>query len=123
MVVAIAVGRKGIDTLLVLSQVVLSIVLPFITLPFIYVMSSRGLMRVRAERERGSLHPPGRVASDSYTHSDAEVGAEPETRDFSNGWVTTILACAIWLLVSIANVYVLTTVKAEVEGSTGGGGH
>ncbi|KAJ8073692.1 Manganese transporter smf1 [Marasmius tenuissimus] len=113
MVVAIAVGRRGIDTLLVLSQVVLSIVLPFITLPLIYVTSSRGLMRVRDERERGLSDSEVRVG-------DPEAGA---SRDFSNGWVTTVLACAIWLLVSIANVYVLTTVKGEVEGSTGGGGH
>ncbi|KAL0057453.1 Manganese transporter smf1 [Marasmius tenuissimus] len=113
MVVAIAVGRRGIDTLLVLSQVVLSIVLPFITLPLIYVTSSRGLMRVRDERERGPSDSEVRVG-------DPEAGA---SRDFSNGWVTTVLACAIWLLVSIANVYVLTTVKGEVEGSTGGGGH
>ncbi|KAK1228983.1 Manganese transporter smf1 [Marasmius sp. AFHP31] len=117
MVVAIAVGRKGIDTLLVLSQVVLSIVLPFITLPLIYVTSSRGLMQVR-----GSAISPYTPDSEARVGEDPEV-AEPETRDFSNGWVTTVLACAIWLLVSIANVYVLTTVKAEVEGSTGGGGH
>ncbi|KAL0062439.1 Manganese transporter smf1 [Marasmius tenuissimus] len=107
MVVAIAVGRRGIDTLLVLSQVVLSIVLPFITLPLIYVTSSKRLMGVRAERGSSEV--------------DAEAGSE--TKDFSNGWVTTILACGIWLLVSIANVYVLTTVKEEVEGSTGSGGH
>ncbi|KAK1216271.1 Manganese transporter smf1 [Marasmius sp. AFHP31] len=127
MVVAIAVGRKGIDTLLVLSQVVLSIVLPFITLPLIYVTSSRVLMRVRASEPSGISPFP----THQPTPSDSEVrvgdvegeGGAGETRDFSNGWVTTILACAIWLLVSIANVYVLTTVKAEVEGSTGGGGH
>ncbi|KAJ8073660.1 Manganese transporter smf1 [Marasmius tenuissimus] len=113
MVVTIAVGRRGIDTLLVLSQVVLSIVLPFITLPLIYVTGSRGLMWVRAsEHQRGP--------TEFALSADVEGGLE--TRDFSNGWVTTVMACAIWLLVSIVNVYVLTTVKGEVEGSTGGGG-
>ncbi|KAI0076291.1 Nramp-domain-containing protein [Panus rudis PR-1116 ss-1] len=47
MVVAIAVGRSGIDVLLVASQVALSIVLPFVALPLIYLTSSKSVMRVR----------------------------------------------------------------------------
>jgi metal iron transporter len=50
MVVAVAVGRKGIDSLLVISQVILSIVLPFVTFPLIYVTSSRLAMRVKKPR-------------------------------------------------------------------------
>lgn len=47
MVVAVAVGREGINTLLVASQVVLSVVLPFIAFPLIYLTSSEVVMRVR----------------------------------------------------------------------------
>lgn len=47
MVVAIAVGRNGIDALLVASQVALSIVLPFVAFPLIYLTSSKSMMRVR----------------------------------------------------------------------------
>ncbi|TCD70666.1 hypothetical protein EIP91_002387 [Steccherinum ochraceum] len=47
MAVAIAVGRSGLDTLLVASQVVLSIVLPFVVFPLIYLTSSKSIMRVR----------------------------------------------------------------------------
>ncbi|KAJ8514800.1 hypothetical protein ONZ45_g7712 [Pleurotus djamor] len=47
MAVAIAVGRRGIDELLVISQVVLSIVLPFITLPLILLTSSKSVMSVK----------------------------------------------------------------------------
>ena len=50
MVVAVAVGRQGIDSLLVISQVILSIVLPFVTFPLIYVTSSRAAMRVKKPR-------------------------------------------------------------------------
>ena len=46
MVVAIAVGREGLNTLLVASQVVLSIVLPFVAFPLIYLTSSKSIMRV-----------------------------------------------------------------------------
>ncbi|KAJ3718364.1 natural resistance-associated macrophage protein-domain-containing protein [Lentinula raphanica] len=47
MVVALAVGRNGIDNLLVVSQVVLSVVLPFVAFPLIYLTSSEVVMRVR----------------------------------------------------------------------------
>ena len=50
MVVAIAVGRPGLSTLLVASQVVLSVVLPFISLPLILLTSSKSIMRVRVPR-------------------------------------------------------------------------
>lgn len=47
MVVAIGVGRQGIDILLVASQVALSIVLPFVAFPLIWLTSSKSIMRVR----------------------------------------------------------------------------
>ncbi|KAK7694341.1 hypothetical protein QCA50_001524 [Cerrena zonata] len=47
MVVAIGVGREGIDILLVASQVALSIVLPFVAFPLIWLTSSKSIMRVR----------------------------------------------------------------------------
>lgn len=47
MVVAIGVGKSGIDVLLVASQVALSIVLPFVAFPLIWLTSSKSIMRVR----------------------------------------------------------------------------
>ncbi|VDB85875.1 unnamed protein product [Peniophora sp. CBMAI 1063] len=46
LIVATAVGRKGIDALLVISQVVLSIVLPFVVLPLVYFASDPTIMGV-----------------------------------------------------------------------------
>lgn len=46
-VVAIAVGKRGIDTLLVASQVALAIVLPFVAAPLILLTSSKAVMSVR----------------------------------------------------------------------------
>lgn len=51
MIVAIVVGRQGINTLLVISQVVLSIVLPFTMFPLIWLTSSKAVMRVRKTPE------------------------------------------------------------------------
>lgn len=50
MIVAIAVGRSGLNALLVASQVVLSIVLPFVVFPLIYLTSSKTIMKVRKPR-------------------------------------------------------------------------
>ncbi|KAJ7737821.1 hypothetical protein DFH07DRAFT_841921 [Mycena maculata] len=44
MAVAVALGRPGINGLLVVRQVVLSFVLPSISGPLIYLTSSKGIM-------------------------------------------------------------------------------
>ncbi|KAG7448411.1 putative transporter of the NRAMP family [Guyanagaster necrorhizus] len=79
--VAIAIGRSGIDTLLVASQVVLSIVLPFIVFPLLWLTSHKRVMSV--ENDNG-----GSV-------------------NFSNSIPTILLGAAVWLLIVTANVYVL----------------
>ncbi|KAG7086975.1 hypothetical protein E1B28_002891 [Marasmius oreades] len=55
MTVAVAVGRDGIDDLLVISQVVLSVVLPFITFPLLYLTSRKEVMRVKVRVEGRQL--------------------------------------------------------------------
>ena len=55
MIVAVAVGQKGIDTLLVISQIILSIVLPFVMLPLIWLTSSSTVMRVRKPQSTANL--------------------------------------------------------------------
>ncbi|KAK0203868.1 natural resistance-associated macrophage protein [Desarmillaria ectypa] len=81
--VAIAIGRSGIDTLLVASQVVLSIVLPFIVFPLLWFTSNKSVMSVE-NNDGGSVN-------------------------FSNSIPITLLGAAIWLLVVVANIYVLVS--------------
>lgn len=96
MAVAIAVGRRGIDSLLVVSQVILSIVLPFITLPLLYCTSSKAIMRVR-KCEDGE--EPAAEAGD-VENINSWV-------DYSNGKLTILIGTLIWLVVVTANAYVL----------------
>jgi metal iron transporter len=49
-VVAVASGGAGVNTLLIASQVVLSIVLPFVAFPLIYLTSSKTVMSVRTPK-------------------------------------------------------------------------
>ncbi|KAK0437449.1 putative transporter of the NRAMP family [Desarmillaria tabescens] len=86
--VAIAIGRSGIDTLLVASQVVLSIVLPFIVFPLLWLTSNKRVMSAKND-DGGSVN-------------------------FSNSIPITLLGAAIWLLVVAANVYVLVSLGLGV---------
>jgi metal iron transporter len=102
MVVAVAVGRSGIDTLLVASQVALAIVLPFVTFPLIWLTSSKKVMSVRKPQ------------------ATSELGLEPESgmedperaaplTDFSSGKIATGIGFVIWLIMVAANAYVIIT--------------
>ncbi|KXN84964.1 Manganese transporter pdt1 [Leucoagaricus sp. SymC.cos] len=90
MAVAIAVGREGIDALLVVSQVILSIVLPFITFPLLYCTSSKAIMRA------------GRLEGGDVENGNQWV-------DYSNGKVMIAIGVVIWLIIVVANAYVLVS--------------
>lgn len=112
MLVAIALGRAGIATLLVASQVILSIVLPFIVFPLIYLTSSTNIMSVKK-----LPHEPLTITSTTMTPSFPDdlraTGPLPqaieETVDFSNGKFTMCLGYVIWFVIVLANVYAIVT--------------
>jgi len=102
MIVAVAVGRPGINAMLIGSQVVLSLVLPFIVFPLIWLTSSPTVMRVRAptpaqltQKEEGKEEDPN-VAEDRYLY-------------FNNGRVIAGLGYIIWGVIVVANAYALIT--------------
>ncbi|KAG8694106.1 hypothetical protein FRC08_008704 [Ceratobasidium sp. 394] len=76
--VAVTVGRQGIDVLLVASQVALSIVLPFVIFPLVYLTSQQSIMEV--------AKPDGKVVS------------------YKSSIVTTVLGYFIFVVVVVANV-------------------
>ncbi|KAF7347459.1 Manganese transporter pdt1 [Mycena venus] len=103
--VAAAVGRPGIDALLVASQVILAIVLPFITLPLILLTSSKTVMRVRK--------PDALISTVTAGEPD---NSWDDTIDYSSGTLVTILGCTIWMVMLTANVYVIVTLIIEARG-------
>lgn len=124
MIVATAAGRKGIDTMLVASQVVLSLVLPFIIFPLILITSTKSMMRVRVPvrpRGRSSIAAftaddrpePVRDASLSPTPTLSEA-SDPEGNgdsfvDYHNSWLSVGIASAIWGIIVAANCYVIVS--------------
>ncbi|KAG9012163.1 hypothetical protein FRB90_006834 [Tulasnella sp. 427] len=77
-IVSVALGRRGLDTLLIASQVVLSIVLPFVVFPLVFFTSSAsGLMKVKVERnDRAQTCPPNKGAEERPTKP---INEEPTT--------------------------------------------
>ena len=72
MAVAIAVGRPGINTLLVASQVALSIVLPFVAFPLIWLTSSKSIMRVKKPNQQREKPQQASVISEDAPSSPVE---------------------------------------------------
>src|SRR4051812_30097356 len=94
-VVAVAVGRKGIDTMMVASQVALSIVLPFVIFPLVIIASSPAVMNV--------TNPPGVPARDDKP----DDGDSPATHSFTSHWVSQVVGYLLFALVTVANCYVI----------------
>ncbi|KAI8990667.1 natural resistance-associated macrophage protein [Trametes punicea] len=137
LIVAAAAGRDGIDTLLVASQVILSIVLPFIVFPLVWLTSSKSIMSIKKPRPERTSADLSSQSGNALTEAAFEPEPEPEpvpeaeggepgreqetkehdgngaeaqaeeTVDFSNGKLVMTLGYLIWLVVVVANVYAI----------------
>jgi len=129
MVVALALGRSGIDQLLVASQVVLSIVLPFVMFPLLWLTSSKKIMSVKKpEADLPTLTADGSPSNPDMslvtsktgtpTEQDVEASSSPtaETVDYSNGKIIAGLGYLIWTVVVVANAYVIVVLAMGKSG-------
>ncbi|KAJ3166168.1 hypothetical protein HK101_011995, partial [Irineochytrium annulatum] len=94
LVVSFVEGGKGVDELLVMSQVALSALLPFAVWPLVLFTSWRGGMRCRFIGKAGS-------------------GGEVVQEEYVSGWVMTCLGVAIAIVLTALNAYMLSTVKQQ----------
>jgi metal iron transporter len=97
-IIAGAVGKEGLNRTLTASQVVLSVILPFVTAPLIYFTCLEKFMTVQV-----------------YDASQAGEGEE-NGRDIlrgvnmKNGWIVTLFAVLIWIVLVVMNVALLVLV-------------
>lgn len=109
MVVAIAVGRPGINALLVASQVALAVILPFVTFPLIWLTSSKKIMSVRQPQVTSSSVPE--------SEGDGINTDQPQPLvDFSNGKFAIGIGAIIWLIMVTANSYVIISLAMGNDG-------
>jgi metal iron transporter len=113
MAIAIGIGIPGINALLVASQVVLSIVLPFVTLPLLYCTSNKAIMSVRKTRTEmtntlvtlTAMDVPPELGHQGTSMTErAEVD---EMVDYSNNKVVVAIGVLSWLIIVAANIYVI----------------
>ena len=133
MVVALAMGRSGVDQLLVASQVVLSIVLPFVMLPLLWLTTSKKIMSVKKPESDPTTLTPGGSPSNpdvpaspkcvssktcSQTEHDVEAlpGGPTEMVDYSNGKIVAGIGYLVWAVIIIANVYVIVMLALGKSG-------
>lgn len=91
-VIAGAVGRKGLSAALEGTQVALSVLLPFVSAPLIYFTCRNKFMTVQTAGE----------------------GADGAVK-MRNGWVTTVLAIFIWGFIVVMNGALLVLVGLGVD--------
>lgn len=94
-IVAAAVGRSGLNDALTASQVALSVILPFVTAPLIYFTCHSHIMTVITVRSGGDV---------------GAAEAESTGVNMRNGWIVTIFAVLIWLVLVVMNVSLLVLV-------------
>ena len=84
-VIAAAIGRKGLNSALIASQVCLSVILPFVTAPLVWFTCRSHIMTVQTDSSGGGVN-------------------------MRNGWLVTVLAVTIWLVLVVMNVALLVVV-------------
>lgn len=90
-IIAGAVGRKGLSTALEASQVVLSVILPFVSAPLIYFTCRNKFMTM------------------------APSDGDEQGVKMKNNWLTTTCAIVIWGIIVVMNVAVLVLLGIGVN--------
>ncbi|KAK4448905.1 natural resistance-associated macrophage protein-domain-containing protein [Podospora aff. communis PSN243] len=104
-IIAGAVGRSGLNTVLTASQVVLSSVLPFVTAPLIYFTCSNKYMSVRPGMARFHVEDAEETALFARRRGGlSHAGGNADGIKMANTWWLTIIAGLVWLLIAVMNV-------------------
>ncbi|KAJ3018360.1 UNVERIFIED_CONTAM: hypothetical protein HDU68_011204, partial [Siphonaria sp. JEL0065] len=119
LVVTTTQGDAGIDDLLVLSQVVLGVLLPFAVWPLVWFTSSKRIMTVRYIEGNGSRYS----VDENTIHEmadEAAVAGGSGTREnrvfevvYANSWPFTIVVVTIATAVTALNLFLLISVVTK----------
>lgn len=89
---ALFMGREGIALILNLSQVVLSLILPFCAAPLLYFTASKKIMQ---------------VPTATTTTEPNETTPLTKYEDFSNSSIMNFLGLTTWITISFLNLYLI----------------
>ncbi|KAG7751338.1 hypothetical protein KL929_000591 [Ogataea haglerorum] len=104
MAMALFMGREGIATILNLSQVILSLILPFVSAPLLYFTCNKNIMKVKVQVEQ-----PQELDNDMPTETSSliPVNKGENYKDFSNSAITNVLAILTWGTIGFLNIFLI----------------
>lgn len=95
-------GREGVASILNLSQVVLSLILPFVTAPLLYFTANKSIMSVNVcTHTEADLSTTENTALLNNNNNDTKVV------DFSNSTIMNVLGFFSWFTIGFLNVYLI----------------
>ncbi|KAK3331628.1 natural resistance-associated macrophage protein-domain-containing protein [Cercophora scortea] len=104
-IIAGAVGKDGLNAALNGSQVALSSTLPFITAPLIYFTCRDRYMTVRPGMARFHVEDEDVKLFERRRRDKEGMSGEGEGGlKMANGWVLSVVAVLVWLVITIMNV-------------------
>ncbi|KAH3688504.1 hypothetical protein WICPIJ_000494 [Wickerhamomyces pijperi] len=109
-IVTLLLGRKGIADILNLSQVILSLILPFVSAPLIYFTSSSKFMTVEVDslsEETTSGQSSGLARDETHPLIPSKKTCKAE--DFRNGSILTTVSVLVWGTIAFFNVYLVAS--------------
>ncbi len=115
------VGESGVSKMLNLSQVVLSLLLPFVSAPLIFFTASKKIMRIpiASNVDSSSVNDDTQPLKDvttrtynSFSQLDEETSETIKEKyvDFSNSLLFSIIGGVIWAFISLLNIYLIIAI-------------
>ena len=95
-------GGKGLNTMLVASQVVLSVVLPTVIFPLVYLCSRKDIMTVLGPEVEVETTP----VSTGNEERREDTNSARRAKSYMSPKLVTILGYLLTFIVLLANVYV-----------------
>ena len=104
-------GRSGVATILNLSQVVLSLILPFVTAPLLFFTANKAIMTVKVHAGTPTNEGISEEDQEEVSENTAlfqEHQSDVKSIDFSNSLVMNVLGISSWLIIGFLNIYLIT---------------
>lgn len=102
-------GRSGVADILNLSQVVLSLILPFVTAPLLYFTSHKGIMtvKVQSDTDTNTVENNSTIENVTETTSIINDGTNVKSIDFSNSTIVNVIGFFSWFTIGFLNIYLI----------------
>ncbi|OLL25467.1 Manganese transporter SMF2 [Neolecta irregularis DAH-3] len=101
LIVAIVVGRSGLNVVLNATQVILSIILPIVAGPMLYFASSKKVMNVPVLRDDSST-------ISLFTSDNTSCHRQNEDHvNMAHGWILSSISIFVWVFIAGLNLFML----------------